>query len=248
MSTKQPLRRSTRRSGASRKVVPPRVVVADANTSGAHERIFYDDEDRRRINCAGYALGINMRLSEPVLTRRKAFLQVRNFAEMVTGAMNSPTPNATLCKQVNDEVVRMGVLRMPKGGSIGLIRRSKPAASPVPAAFAALGVAPLYYRIAVFAAASNDGERSDFHFAREYKPGRWTHKPGESRVTERDTAGFPLHPSTSAANGRLRMGKDGPPYRFCSYMWVVSRETRVELASKLKLGVVDALVYALERT
>ena len=67
----------------------------------------------------------------------------------------------------------------------------------------------------------------DYHFYRQDSNGMWSHKPGGTKVTNKDTLGQPIYNPELASrdNGRLNYEK------FCAYMCVPRRKT-----AKLKRG------------
>jgi len=219
------------------------------NSSGMHPRLRFSDTDRQRINCFGYALGINLGTSARNLIKRRAFLQVLNFSRMVRNSLQEGNNlEAMLCQKVWTEVARMGKLNTSHG-VIPLLRTSRPNMRNITGAYTKLGIVPAYYKIAIFVAPdkTGNGNGADFHFAREYARGKWTHKAGGTAASEVDTDGYQLHPVHSAKHGRLRVGLRGPRYQFCTYMWCVSIKTRMQLARALNLGrYKDALIKALE--
>lgn len=194
-------------------------------------------------NCASYALDIDGRI------KRHAFLQVGNFRKMARTACTScGRAGAVLCQAVRTEVVRMAELKTPFG-VIRLMRKTRPPARPTKQ-YRQLRIQPRYHRVALLVAPDrrSKGVRADFHFIREVGPARWLHKPGRHRVTNKDSDGRLItSPLTAARLGRIRSGKAGPMYRFCAYMWVVSRITRALIARRLALRTDDAIVTALDR-
>lgn len=223
------------------------------NSDGMFDPVRLQDGPRQRINCFGYALGINMAVSENQLIKRRAFLQIESFQRMVQIALAVGAKNslAVIADMLKKEILRMGALHT-RFGLIDVIRADRPNQSNTQkkVVYSKLGVIPTYYRFAVFAALDPNGRgaRADFHFAREYVLNRWSHKPGATPATELDTDGFPLDPKESCRLGRLRVGRDGPTYAFCGYMWVMSRVTRHKISAYLRLVEKDALITALEQT
>lgn len=219
------------------------------NSDGMFNRVRFQSKDLHRINCFGYAIGINLEVSEDNLQRRRAFLQINNFSRMAAIALREPNPVQSVCRMMRREIVKMGELNTPDGQML-LIRNGKPTKQNTIVGRFTQTLAPTYYRIALFVALDREhgGEHNDFHFAREYEKNKWTHKPGASPPTETDTDGFPLNPRISAKAGRLRIGAFGPKYAFIGYMWVMSRASRMQLSNRLKLDDEDALVNALENT
>lgn len=224
------------------------------NSDGMFDPVRLHDGPRQRINCFGYALGINMAVSEAQLVKRQAFLQIESFHRMVRIALEIGGGNrsiAVMADLLKKEILRMGCLHSPLG-LIEVIRIDRPSEANTRKnkVFAALKVIPTYYRFAVFAALDGrgGGARADFHFAREYALDKWSHKPGSTPASELDTDGVPLDPKESCRLGRLRVGLDGPTYAFCGYMWVMSRVTRYKIATRLRLVEKDALITALEQT
>lgn len=267
----QPIKRlrNSNLTGPDRSTTRPRLPVYDRKTTGtidptttSWESINSDgmfdpvrlhDGPRQRINCFGYALGINMAVSEPQLLKRQAFLQIDSFQRMVQIALKvgGNRSLAVIADMLKKEILRMGSLHS-KYGLIEVIRADRPsqANTQKKIVFSKLGMIPTYYRFAVFAALDplGGGAHADFHFAREYASNRWSHKPGSTPATELDTGGFPLDPKESCRLGRLRVGLDGPTYAFCGYMWVMSRVTRHKISAYLGLNEKDALITALEQT
>lgn len=192
-------------------------------------------------NCAAFALDIDGRI------RRHAFLQVGNFRQMARTACAS-APH--LCQAVRTEVVRMAELATPFG-TIRLVRKSRPPVARPTRQYRQLRIRPRFHRVALLVAPDpgSKGVRADFHFVREVGRASWLHKPGRHRVTDKDSDGRVIRsPEAAARGGRLRSGKSGPTYRFCAYMWVASRVTRVALARRLALRSGDAIVAALDRS
>jgi hypothetical protein len=219
------------------------------NTMNAPNGIKISAQNLGNYNCFFYALGIDIKDSADNLNRKGTFLQVDDFPLMMRNAMRKPKPGQKLCHLVVEEVLKGGLLHhRGLSAPLKLIRRSMPTAGSIGPAWRKLGITPSYYQIAVFVApdVENRGAGSDFHFARMTKTGKWVHKPGATPMTDKDTDGYPLHPKISAARGRLRVGRDGARYMFCTYLWVCSRRTRYALSKKLQLGAEDALVQALE--
>ena len=223
--------------------------VKHINSDGMFNRVRFRANDVHRLNCFGYALGINLEVSEDNLRRRRAFLQINNFSRMAAIALREPNPVQSVSRMMRREIIKMGELSTLDGPML-LIRNGKPTKRNAYVGKLAKELAPTYYRIALFVAldAEHNGERTDFHFAREYEKDKWTHKPGASPPSELDTLGGPLKPKESAKAGRLRIGRLGPAYAFIGYMWVMSRASRMALSSRLKLPDEDALVTALENT
>lgn len=223
--------------------------VKDINSDGMFNRVRYKSKDTHRINCFGYAIGINLELSGSNLQRRRAFLQINNFTRMAAISLRNPNPVRYICFLMRREIMKMGELNTPDGPML-LIRNGKPTKRNTLVGKFAKEIVPTYYRIALFVALDQErgGAEPDFHFAREYEKNKWTHKPGASPPTETDTDGFPLNPKISAKAGRLRIGKFGPRYAFIGYMWVMSRASRLQISERLGLSDEDALVDALENT
>jgi hypothetical protein len=196
-------------------------------------------------NCAAFAIDIDGRI------RRHAFLQVGNFRHMARSACaSSQRPGPTLCQAVRTEVVRMAELATPFG-TIRLMRKSRPPIAKPTRQYRQLRIRPRFHRVALLVAPDpgSKGVRADFHFIREVGRSNWLHKPGRHRVTDKDSDGRVIRsPEAAARAGRLRSGKGGPTYRFCAYMWVVARTTRVEIARRLALRSTDAIVTALDRS
>jgi hypothetical protein len=223
--------------------------VREINSDGMFNRVRFRSNDLHRINCFGYAIGINLEVSDDNLQHRRAFLQINNFTRMAAIALRHPNPVQRVCWMMRREIIKMGELNTPDGPML-LIRNGKPTKQNTLTGRFAKALVPTYYRIALFVALDEEhgGQHPDFHFAREYEKNKWTHKPGASPPTEMDTDGFPLNPKRSASAGRLRIGTYGPKYAFIGYMWVMSRASRIELSKRLKLMDEDALVDALENT
>lgn len=196
--------------------------------------------DRR--NCAAFAIDLDAN------ARRHAFLQIGGFRRMARAACASRRSGPVLCNAVRVELVRMTELATP-AGVIRLVRKSRPPMRPT-RPYRALKIRPRFHRIAMFVAPDpkSNGAGADFHFIREVGPARWLHKPGRHRVTDKDSDGRVIvSPEAAARLGRIRSGRHGPTYRFCTYLWVASRATRAQLARRLALRSDDAVVAALDR-
>lgn len=222
------------------------------------QAVRYTQKTLNRANCFCFAMSFTPDTWSE-FHKNSVFLQIRGFPSFESEALSKSGGDAEKAFQYVKNAMIKSIISMltihkaasSKTPNIPLVFKSKATAVNLykthPALRKALGpVAAVFYQIAVFAAIDfeHNGEGSDFHFATRTEDGTWKHKPGGSEVTDKDAYGNKI---TNIATAKLRVGANGPWYRFCGILWVLHPTTRRLIVKHMNIPGFDELgVVAIE--